>query len=86
MGFVLSNDAILQICKTENMGKFIARQQKCFLAHIITREDNSLFKVLMFNDDPIRKRGRFTMLKKAVLQGEAIEPNKFYREAILRKF
>ena len=85
MAFVLSNDAILQICKTEKMCKFIARQQKCFLAHIIRREGNSLIKMLTFNDDPIRKRGCFTTLRKAVLQGEAIDPNNFYREVILRK-
>ena len=78
MEFVLSNDTILQIFKTEKMCKFIAHQQNCFLAHIIRREDNSLIKVLTFNDDRIQKRGRFTTLRKAVLQGEAIEPNKFY--------
>ena len=86
MAFVHSNDAILKICKTEKMETFIARQQKSFLAHIIRREDDALIKQLTFNSDQIRKRGRSSTLRKTVLQQEKLEPNTFYREAILRKF
>ena len=85
MAFVKSNEDILNICKTEKMCTFIARQQKSFLAHIIRREDNALLKALTFNSDAIRKRGRSTTLRKAVLQREGIEPIKFYQEALLRK-
>lgn len=86
MAFVHSNDAILQICKTEKMQTFIARQQKSFLANVIRREDDALIKQLTFNSDQIRKRGRSSTLRKTVLQQEKLEPNTFYREAILRKF
>ena len=86
MAFVHSNDAILTKCKTEKMHTFIARQQKSFLAHIVRKEDDALIKQLTFNSDPIRKRGRSNTLRKTVLQHEKIEPNTFYREAILRKF
>ena len=86
MAFVLSNDEILEKCKTEKMESFIARQQKGFLAHIVRREDSSLIKQLTFNDNFVRKRGRSTTLRKAVLQREGIEPNEFYRGALMRKF
>ena len=86
MAFVHSNDAILKICKTEKMQTFIARQQKTFLANIIRREDDAMIKQLTFNSDQIRKRGRSNTLRKTVLQQEKIEPNTFYREALLRKF
>ena len=86
MAFVLSNDEILEKCKTEKMESFIARQQKGFLAHIVRREDSSLIKQLTFNDNFVWKRGRSTTLRKAVLQREGIEPNEFYRGALMRKF
>ena len=60
MAFEKSNKDILEICKTEEMSTFIARQQKCFLAHIIRTEDNTLVKSLTFNADTIRRRGRST--------------------------
>ena len=53
MAFEKTNKDLLDICKTEEMSAFIARQQKCFLAHIIRREDNTLVKSLTFNTDTI---------------------------------
>ena len=85
MAFVHSNDAILKMCNTMKMDAFIASQQKRFLAHIIRREDCLLIKQLTFNSDSVRKRGRFMTLRKAVLQREGVEPNKFYKDAIMRK-
>ena len=85
MAFVHSNDAILKMCNTMKMDAFIASQQKRFLAHIIRREDCSLIKQLTFNSDSVRKKRRFMTLRKAVLQREGVEPNKFYKDAIMRK-
>ena len=85
MAFKFTNNAILELCKTESIETFIARQQKNFLAHIIRRDDSSLLKQLTFNDDSVRKRGRSTTLRKAVLQRETIDPNTFYNLAIQRK-
>ena len=70
MAFVLSNDAILEMCKTEKMESFIARQQKGFLAHIVRRVDSSVIKQLIFNDSFFRKKGLSNTLGKAVLQRE----------------
>ena len=86
MAFEKSNKDLLEICNTEEMSAFIARQQKCFLAHIIRTEDNTLVKSLTFNADTIRRRGRSTSLRKAVLRNERMEPNEFYKHAKLRKF
>ena len=85
MAFKFTNNAILELCKTESIETFIARQQKNFLAHIVRRDDSSLLKQLTFNDDSVRKRGRSTTLRKAVLQRETIDPNTFYNLAIQRK-
>ena len=85
MAFKFTNDAILELCKTENIETFIARQQRNFLAHIVRRDDSSLMKQLTFNNDSVRKRGRSTTLRKLVLQRETIDPNNFYTQAIQRK-
>ena len=85
MAFKFSNDAILELCKTENIETFIAHQQRNFLAHIVRRDDSSLMKQLTFNNDSVRKRGRSTTLRKLVLQRETIDPNNFYTQAIQRK-
>ena len=77
MAFVLSNDEILEKCKTEKMESFIARQQKVFLADIVRREDSSLIKQLTFNDNFVQKRGRSTTLRKAVLQREGSSRTNF---------
>ena len=86
MAFEKSNKDILEICKTEDMNAFIARQQKCFLAHIIRRADDTLIKSLTFNTDTIHRRGRSTSLRKTVFRNEGMEPNEFYKLAMLRKF
>ena len=49
--YVLTNDAVLQICKTETVTTFIYRQQRKYLAHLIRRDDSSLPKKLLFNND-----------------------------------
>ena len=85
MAFKFTNNAILDLSKTESIETFIARQQKNFLAHIVRRDDSSLLKQLTFNDDSVRKRGRSTTLRKVVLQRETIDPNTFYNLAIQRK-
>ena len=86
MAFQRSNKDILEVCKTEEMTTFIARQQKCFLAHIIRRADDTLIKSLTFNTDTIHRRGRSTSLRKTVFRNEGMEPNEFYKLAMLRKF
>ena len=44
IAFVLSNDEIIEKCKTEMMESFIAHQQKGLLVHIVRREDSSYGK------------------------------------------
>ena len=47
--FVLTNEQLLQIGKTEDLKSFIAKQQKRYLAHTIRRDDSSLAKKLLFS-------------------------------------
>ena len=68
MAYILSNEDVLRICTTEKLETFVARQQKAFLVHIIQRDDNSLVKQLTVNNDDNKRGGRFTNLRKTVLQ------------------
>ena len=84
MAFVMTNDAILGICRTEKIEAYVERLQQKFLAHIIRREDSAIVKQLTFNNDPVRKRGRYTTLKKEVLRRGGIAPDDFYRKSMER--
>ena len=86
MALKLTNENVLRTCDTESINTFIARQQKQFLAHVIRREDESLIKQLMFNDDSNRIPGPYTTLRSAVLKREApTDANEFYKSAMKRK-
>ena len=76
-----SNEELLVVCKTESIEKFIAKQQKKYLAHIIRREDDSLVKALTFNDDPIHVPGPYTTLRNAVMKRENIDEREFHARA-----
>ena len=77
-----SNEELLAICKTESIEKFIAKQQRRYLAHIIRREDDSLVKTLTFNDDPIHVPGPYTTLRNAVMKREEIGEREFHARSM----
>ena len=86
MAFVMTNEAILGLCKTDNVGSYIERLQQQFLAHIIRREDSAIVKQVTFNNDSVRRRGRYTTLRKQVLSRLRITPNEFYKRSMERVF
>ena len=83
MAFKLSNETLLDMCNTESIEMFVARQQRQYLAHIIRREDESLVKKLTFNDDEAHVPGPCTTLRSSVMKREVIHEHDFYRRCIM---
>ena len=85
MAFVKTNKEILDLCKTDPIETLIYRQQRRYLAHIIRQEDNSLVKILAFNNDQIHVPGPYTTLKSSVLKADELSDIEFYKQARSRK-
>ena len=65
--FVLSNEQLLEMAKTEDIQLFIKRQQRNFAAHIVRKKNASTSKRLMFNNDRIHKTGpKMSLLKSTI--------------------
>ena len=84
--YELSNIDIIQKCKTEDILKFVARQQRNFMAHIIRSENSRMTKRILFNNDITKKPGRSISLYRTVLENERSTSNAFHNNALLRKF
>ena len=84
--FVLSNDDLLRIGNTENVVQFIGRQQRNYAAHIIWKDNTSISKRLMFNDDQRKKPGRFNSLLSSAIENARCSPDEFLKNAINRKY
>ena len=81
MALRISNKSLIEMSGTESLEKFIARQQRQYLAHIVLREDDSILKMITFNDDEIRVPGPYNTLRSSVLKRETINESEFYRRA-----
>ena len=82
--YTLTNDDVLEICKTEDVLTFIKQQQENYLGHIARQKNTSIVKRLLFNDNKNTKRGRPSKtLEDYVLEGRSAD--KFYREALQRR-
>ena len=55
--YVLTNEHLLRICQTECIKSYVSRQQRNFVAHMVQKEDRSLLKRLLFNNNESRKTG-----------------------------
>ena len=65
--YVLSNEDLMSIGKTEDIPTFVTRMQRNYAAHIIRKDNTSILKRAMFNDDDRRRTGpTLTLLKKAI--------------------
>ena len=81
MALRISNDSLIKLCGTESLENFIVRLQRQYLAHIVRREDESLLKLMTFNDDEIHVPGPYNTLRSSVLKRETINEMEFYRRA-----
>ena len=53
-----SNNDILQLCGTEDIHTYVARQQASYLGHLARQPNSSLTKRLLFNDNKRMKPGK----------------------------
>ena len=84
--YVITNEVLLQKCNTESMVKYIRRQQRNFLAHIVRKSDTSITKLLLFNNNKSIKQGRKVTLYDSVLKYENITADTFNQKAYNRLY
>ena len=86
MSFKLTNDDLLKLCKTESLDKFIERQQKKYLAHVIRMENSSITKKLLYDDSPSQIPGPELTLSSNVLRAEKMSAISFAKNALDKIF
>ena len=86
MSFKYTNADILRLCKSECLDKFIEKQQKKYLAHLIRMGNNSTSKKLLFDDTPSRNPGPEITLFSSVLKSENISAKEFAKKALAKNF
>ena len=84
--YVLSNEDLLRLGKTESISTFVSRMQRNYASHVVRKENTSTLKRLMFNDDDRRRTGRTTTLLKTVIANERLAPGDFFKNAINRVY
>ena len=84
--FVLTNNEILKMANTEEIEKFIHKQQRTFVARTIRMENTCGSKRLLFNDNPSRLPGRKVTLYSNVMKTEGIDAATFIERSIDRKY
>jgi len=84
--YVLTNERILQLCKTDDIPTFVAKQQGSYLGHLARQRNECLTKRLLFNDDKRTKLGRpLETLEDKVMKNESCTKDQFYKRALLKK-
>ena len=84
--FLLTNNDLIRISNTISLEDFIKKQQRNYVGHIIRKNNTSIVKRLMFNDDISHMQGpQLTVLSK-VIKNEDCTPDKLFTEAMNRKF
>ena len=80
--YVLSNDEVLQICKTKDIMTHVTKQQSNYLALIARRPNTNNAKRLLFNKNINRKRGRpVKTMEQHVLKNNNMTADQFYKIA-----
>ena len=84
--YVLTNEDLLRISKTVSLKEFVTKQQVNYVGHLIRKDNNSIAKRLLFNDDPCRKTGPQTTLLSCVMKNQRCSPDQFFKNATERRF
>jgi len=80
------NSKVLEICKPDDVSKFIRKQQQNYAAHLVRTDNSCSTKELMLQEDRCIQRGRNTnTLLKQVLKNENVSRSEFMR-ACTRQF
>ena len=84
--YVITNEEIIEICHTEDIHKFVERQQSSYLAHLARQSNSCLTKRLLFNDDKQTKIGRpIETLEDKVIKAAQVSKDAFYKSALSRR-
>ena len=86
MRYVLTNEELLRMGKTTDIAAFVKRQQRNYLAHIVRKDNSSIVKRLLFNNDIGHKPGRQATLLTAVMKSEGCTRDEFFTGAAQRKY
>ena len=84
--FALTNNEILEMANTEEIEKYIHKQQRTFVARAIRMENTNGTKRLLFNDNPSRLPGRKVTLYSNVLKAEGIHADEFIKRSMDEKY
>ena len=84
--YQLTNEDLLRISKTPPLKIYIRKQQLKYVAHIIRKENTSISKRLLFNDDISRKPGPQTTVINNVLKSEGCTAAQLYKNAMERRY
>jgi len=84
--YALTNQDLLQKCKTESLTRYVHRQKRNYVAHSIRKTDTSITKRLLFNDNRSRKQGRKLTIYKSVIEKEETTPDVFHKNALARMY
>ena len=82
-GYVLTNEDLLRIAKTVDLPTFVKGQQRNYVQKIITQDNTSITKRLMFNNNKSSKTGPMTTLLSSVVKNERCNQNELIE--ILKK-
>ena len=84
--FVHTNIDIQRMAKVESLESFVKKQQRNYIAHIIRKENSSLVKRLLFNNNFSHRQGPQTTILSSVLKNENATDYTFYVNARNRMF
>ena len=80
--YLITNNQLLDICKTEDIKSHVNKLRQRYLAHVIRLPDDSLTKRLAFNNEKITKPGRQINYITGTIGDESI--HEFARRAKMR--
>ena len=79
--YVFTNKDLLRMAKTEDIHSFVNEQRTNFVNKIVRKNNSSILKRLLFNDDDAKKRGPQTNLLSSVLIATNRTPEQFFKNA-----
>ena len=83
--YVLLNEDLLRMSKTMTLKAYVDKQQRNYVGHIVRKDNASIVKRLLFNDDPSHKTGPRTTLLSSVIKTEDCLPDELFSNAMERK-
>ena len=79
---ILTNNDIINRCKTDTLPTFIKRQQERFMTKVISSEDDSVIKRMTFNNDASHQRGPKRSLLQSVVANSNCQEAEFFKKAL----